>query len=286
MPNPMESITDNAQQNNQQNNQQTQNNQIDNQNNQSIINRVANFKAEEAKKSNQSEEVSFDPKMFDNISSAEEAKKVAESAYKSFERGFQKKFQDLSELKKTLESKVNESSSWTTEKVQSLLQDQSFVSAAQGMLGTSDNYDNSDEYSSLSESEKRKIAAIEKQNQTLLQQQNLLLMKQQDEMLKQKFPNYKSEAVDTITAELLQGKVKNTREYIWKAYDYENAIDKAYQLGQQDTQKTINENAQVASFSGIETAHNSSEVKREKGESNENLLKRLYSNAIRGRRAT
>ena len=74
--------------------QQQQGNENSNQDNKnSIINRVASFKPEEKPKGN--EEVSFNPQDFEKIESVEEAKKYAESAYKSFERGFQKKFPDL-----------------------------------------------------------------------------------------------------------------------------------------------------------------------------------------------
>jgi len=236
----------------------------------SIVSRVANY-TPEAKKEAQPDDIQFNPQDF----SVEDAKKYAETAYKSFEKGFQKKFQDLAELKKTLESSVAHSSSWTTEKIQSLLQDPSFVSAAQGVLGQSNqNFSGDDDgYSALSDTDKREITEVKRQNHMLLQQQNLLLMKQQDEMLKSKFPNYKPEAVDTITADLLQGKVKNTREYIWKAYDYEEGINRAYQLGMQDARQNLNENIQGASFdSGVSTTPS------------ENLLKRLYTNALRNRR--
>ena len=72
---------------------------------------------------------------------------------------------------------------------------------------------------------------------------------------------------------------------IWKAHDYEEAIDKAYQLGMQDAKTDINENVHGASYTGIETTPSTS-AKREKGESNENLLKRLYTNAVRTKRGT
>lgn len=252
----------------------------------SIATRVANFKPEKTNASNQSEDITFDPKSYDSITSVEEAKKFAEQSYKSFEKGFNRKFQDLAELKKTLEAKVTDTSSWTTEKIQALLQDTSFVSAAQGVLSQSGyKGELDDDFSSLSDADKAKIQAIERQNNLLMQQQNLLLTKQQDEALKAKFPNYRSEAVDTITADLLQGKVKNTREYIWKAYDYEEGLDRAYKLGMQDAKKTINENAETASFEGGEVT-SSAPVKREKGESNENLLRRLYTNAIKSKRSS
>lgn len=250
--------------------------------NENILSRVANFKPEETKPKG-NEEFTFNPQDFDKIESVEEAKKYAENAYKSLEKGYQKKYQDIAELKKALEANVTNSSSWTTERVQSLLQDQSFVSAAQGVLGQANPAQDDNEYSALSESEKRKISAIEKQNHLLLQQQNMLLMKQQDEMLKQKYPNYDQGAVDTITADLLQGKVNNTREYIWRAKDYEDAVNRAYQLGMQDARGTYNENIQSASFTGGE-AIPSTPVKKEKGESNESLLKRLYSSALRNSR--
>ena len=197
----------------------------------SILNRVANFKPTEPVTQPKADDIKFNPQDFDKIESVDEAKEYAQNAYKSFEKGFQQKFQDLAEVRKALEGKASEPSSWTTEKIQTLLQDPSFVAAAQGVVGKSNPNanGNDDDYSALSDTEKQRIDSIEKQNQLLIQQSNLLLQKQQDEMLKNKYPNYKQEAVDTITADLLQGKIKNTREYIWKAHDYEEAIDKAYQ---------------------------------------------------------
>lgn len=251
-------------------------------NSQSILDRVAKFQQGSTAKL---DDIQFDPKDFDKIESVEDAKNFAMNSYKSFEKGFQKKFQDVAELRKTLEDKVNQSKSWTPDRIQTLLQDPAFVSAAQGMLNQS-SYTNNDDYSTLSDSEKRRIDAIEQQNRLLIQQQSSMLKQQQDELLRSKYPNYKSEAVDTVTADMLAGKINNVREYIWKAVDFEDSVNRAYHLGVQDGNKQFDENVESLSYTGRENIMPSSTIKKEKGESNESLLKRLYNNAIRNRQAT
>jgi hypothetical protein len=52
----------------------------------------------------------------------------------------------------------------------------------------------------------------------------------------------------------------------------------------QDAKKSLNDNIHASSFEGVETTV-STPVKREQGESNENLLRRLYSNALKSRRS-
>ena len=75
------------------------------------------------------------------------------------------------------------------------------------------------------------------------------------------------------------------REYIWKAYDYEEALDRAYKLGREDERRNVNENVEAASFEGGETTV-SAPIKREKGESNQSLLKRLYTHHLKTRRGS
>lgn len=246
-----------------------------------IISRVANYKhPEPAVASKPTEQTIFDPSTFDKIDSVEEAKKYAQSAYQSFERGYQKKFQDLAELRKTLEMQISNkpNQTWTIDSVRNLMQEPSFIAAANDVLKMNQPQD---EFSNLSEAEKAEIAEIKRNNQMLIQQQQNLLLKQEDEQLKIKFPNYNPSAVDTVTADLLANKIKNTREYIWKAVDYEPAVNRAYQLGRQDERKRLDENNQGASYSGNAVGQSlASPIKRAKGESGENFLRRLYSHAV------
>lgn len=246
-----------------------------------IVRRVADFKLPETNVSKPSEPHIFDASTFDKISSVEEAKKYAQSAHKELERTFQKKFQDIAELRKTLESQINNGpTSWTTEKVRKLMQEPSFITAANDVLKSTSKPATSEEYSALSDEEKQRLIAAEEKTNFLLKQQQELLLKQEDEQLKSKYPNYNSVAVDTITADLLTNKITNTREYIWKASDYESAVKRAYQLGKQDALKQSTENSQGESYTGISSTVDSASPKREKNESNENFLRRLYSRAV------
>lgn len=252
-----------------------------------LLSRVALFKPKENSTNPDPKEIEFNPSDFDNIDSVEAAKDYAQKAYKSFEKGFQRKFQEIAELKKTLESNLSSSNGrkdWTTADVQDLLKDPTFIQAANGIIQSSGHSNSDDEvYSNLSEEDRREINSIKEQNRILLQQQNAFLQKQQDEMLKSRYPNYDAQAVDTITADLLKGKVQNTREYIWKAYDFENAIKRAYEMGRTDARQGINENVNVASYDGVSAAP-SGNIKKEKNESNGQFMQRLYAAAIKSRK--
>jgi len=261
-----------------------------NSSNDDLLSRVSNYKPKENTTKPDNKEVMFNPMDFDNIDSVESAKEYAQKAYKSFESGYQRKFQEIAELKKALEAQVSKSngkSEWTTQDIQDLMQNQSFLQAAQGIIQSQDQNNNSsydDDYSNLSDKDKQEIAEIKKQNAILLQQQNMFFQKQQDEMLKSKYPNYNQEAVDTITGELLKGKVKNTREYIWRAFDYEDAVKRAYDMGRTDERQGINENVNAASYEGTSTT-TSAGVKRDKNESGQAFMRRLYSVALKSSRS-
>jgi len=200
------------------------------------------------------------------------------SLKKSLVSGANNKYQEIATLRKDLESKKLETSNtpgrpaWTPESIKEALKDPNFVNSANQVMSQA----SSEEFLTDEEKAQRaRLQTIEEQNKTLILQQQQLVQKQQDESLRGKYTNYDSNAVDTISAELIQGKVQNTREYIWKAKDYEDAVNRAYKMGRTDERTGIQENVNSASFEGTETI-SSAPVKKEQGESNGAFLKRLY----------
>jgi hypothetical protein len=85
-------------------------------------------------------------------------------------------------------------------------------------------------------------------------------LKKQDETLKTRYANYNPEAVDIITSDLLTGKVRATREDLWKVYDYEPAVKRAYELGRQDGQTEKQEKVNSISAEGMSTMQPNKEV--------------------------
>lgn len=246
-----------------------------------LLSRVASFKPSEAQPVKQESDSVFDIKEIDKISDPK-AREIAEKAYKSLQSGFTKKFQELAEIRKQFESKQSESSNWTPEKVQNLLNDPAFVQSAQAVAGINpaakqgglaDN-----EWSALSDTEKARINEMQTQLRNLQQMNLQSIRAQEDAQLKSKYANYNAQAVDIITNDLLQGKVNATREHLHKVLDYDDAVRRAYELGRQDSKAKNEEKVNSMSFSagnGVQT--NSNGIAPEKGESDSSFWKKIIA---------
>jgi len=211
------------------------------------------------------------------------AKEYAEKAHKEFERTYGKKFQELAAIRKDYETQLKQlqetHKGWSPEKVQALLSDQEFVQAAQQVIGTTQPTGEA-EYSALSESEKRTLEDNNKQVKMLMQQNAQLQKQQQDESIKQKYANYAPDYVDLEVQNLLTGKRQATREDIWKVIDYENAVQRAYQLGKQDRHTEQSEKMASVSLEGLEVTNNEDKPQPQKGESDRAFLQRIFLNNL------
>jgi len=246
-----------------------------------LITRVSQVKKEEPKLEVIQGEVTepeFDFKDIEKITDPT-AKEYAENAYKSFQRGFNKKFQEIAEIRKSLEGKKQESVAWTPDRINQLLNDSTFVEAAKQVAQTqapSTFEGTQEEWSSLSDGDKVKFKQLENKIAQLEQQNYQSHLKQQDESLKSKYANYQPEALDIITAELLTGKRQATREDLWRVYDYEDAVTRAYELGKKDASGTNREKSQATTIEGITTQANTETPKPDKGENDRDYFKRLF----------
>ena len=199
------------------------------------------------------------------------AKKYAETAYKSFQRGFNQKFQEIAELRKSLEAQKEQSTTWTPDRVKQLTEDPKFVEAAKVVMAsqapTGSGLTDA-EYSALSASEKQQLNSMQSELQQLRLQSIQQGLKQQDEHISKKYANYDAKAVDIITNELLTGKVQATREDLWKVYDYENAVKRAYELGRTDAVPGIAERTSASAYDGLQITRPSQAESPKEGESN------------------
>lgn len=227
-----------------------------------IFKRVSSFKPEEHK-----EETPFNVNDIEKIEDPK-AKEYAQSAYKSFERGYQKKYQEIAQMRKEYEQKLAEANQpWTTERIQSLLNDPNFVKAAQSVAGTN------------TEEEDPELRKIKQQQQVLAQQLYTERMRREDEKLLNKYADYDPNAVDIITAELLTNKRIATREDIWKVMKYDEHVRRAYEMGrvdERDTRKKDLVDKQAASSIDGSHLQATERIEPEAGEHPSKFLIRAY----------
>ena len=222
-----------------------------------LVQRVSQVKTEAPK------EEEFDYKKIDEIQDPK-AKELFWTYYKEAQRSFTKKFQSLATKKENLEHQPV----WTKEKVKDLLKDQSFLSAARDIIPQ-------DESSMLTEPEKASIKAAKDRADFAVSQASEAKRLREDEVLNNKYANYNAQGVDVITADLISGKLKATREDLHKVLDYDDAIKRAYSLGKEDKKVDTKEKIDSTSVDGVTTNISEAPLKRIKGESDRVYFQRL-----------
>lgn len=240
-----------------------------------IITRASKF-IETTKVNAPTEPVDFDSKELERVIEGIQdpvAKEMLIKKSKSLESGFGKKFQELAELRKKLENISAQSQQWTPERVQSLLQDPMFVQAAQAVASSqaSQHGMTEEEYSQLTDGEKAQLAKLPQLEQELsvLKNERFVAQKnEQDARLKEKYHNYDPKVIDTLTSDLIAGKITATREDLWKVRDYDDAVQRAYKMGLADRENQNKERLEAVSHSGSNVVPNSNIPKREAGQSN------------------
>ena len=198
--------------------------------------------------------------------------------YKSMQSDYIRKTQETAELRKQAEEKIKQSSNWTPERLAQEINKPDFIQAAQQVYAVQ-NPPNSgltnEEYSALTEKEKAQLKQANQRINALEMQNWQMQQRQQDEQLKTKYANYAPDIVDTTINHLVRGEVKANREYVWKAIDYEDAVQRAYELGKQDRQLETKEKQQSTSIEGFNATPQGEVLKPIAGESNRDYFKRI-----------
>jgi hypothetical protein len=211
------------------------------------------------------------------------AKKAAAEAVERMRRGMQadytKKLQDAQNL-------VNQSKSWTPQRIQQeLLTNPEFLQAAQMIQGTQAPQERQltqEEYSALTDAEKQQLAAVPQLKNELFQmkqqaQQEQLLssISQKDLTLRQRFPNYDPLKVNEAAQRFGKLTPADAREYIYKADNFETEVKKAYEYGKLEGQGKLNSKLNALSPSGVSTTSNEGLPVRVKGESDQTYFVKL-----------
>jgi hypothetical protein len=246
-----------------------------------LLTRVSEFAKNNEEQATQEVEVKgeFDFKEIEAIQDPT-AKEIAMKAYKSMQSHFTKGYQDISALRKEMEQARESGNTWTPERVQKLVEDPTFVQAAQQVA--SQPAMSQEEYSALSDAEKAKIKGMESELQALKQQTLNANKQQQDAALQQKYPNYNPQAIDTLTAELLEGKRQATREDLYKVHSFEKSIQNAYEMGMKDAREGNVERINSMSTPATTTIATESNTPLERGENETNkaYAKRSFKNSL------
>jgi hypothetical protein len=182
----------------------------------------------------------------------EEVKAFQQTLYK----GADEKFQEAARLRR--EAEELRQRGWDKTSVQQLLNDPTFqaqVNELQQERQVEQNPQGSglsdEEWSYLSPKEKAMLANTQKMQQEDRKKMDQFFQKQewekQDMTIKARYKNYEPKYVDEAFNGLVSGKIQATREDLWKAIDYENAVKRAYELGKKDRALDLNEKVTASS---------------------------------------
>lgn len=223
----------------------------------------------------------------DNIQD-EELKNQMVSLRKSMMRGANTKFEEIADIRKELEAvKTNIQSdpkSWTPERIQSLLNDPSFIQAAQQVSGeqTDDPLAYADEgVKQVVTDLQKKVNELTVQNNKALTQQQEANRQQQHQQLSTKYANYDSEEMDTIYYDMLEGKIQATPEHIYKAFKHDDNVNRAYQMGIKDGREGKEDQLASTSIEGLQTSTSVPAVVPEEKETNQSFLDRIISKNLK-----
>lgn len=211
------------------------------------------------------------------------AKKAAAEAVERMRRGMQadytKKLEDAQKL-------VNQSKSWTPQRIQQeLLTNPEFLSAAQMIQGQEKPKEREltqEEYSALTDKEKSELEAIPQLKNELQQIKNNAAQEilrsnivQKDVTLRSKFSDYDSKAIDEATVNLSKLNLADVREYVYKATNFESSVKKAYEMGKLEGQGKLQTKINTITPTGSNITNNEGVPKKSSGESDKAFFVRL-----------
>lgn len=221
------------------------------------------------------------------------ARKIVEDKIKNLESHYNKKYQSNAEkerqleaLRQDLERKTNQP--WTPQRVQEILRDQTFVQAAQtvaSQMPPSEFSGTQEEWSNLSDSEKRSIQELKAQVQTQSAQLQRMAISKDEEQLKQRYSDYDSAKVENFYRDVSEGRIPEVqiRELIYKALNHDHHLERTYELAKQDGQALLKEKYNGSTQLGLNTQTAGEPIKREEGQRGRDLFMKIFqANKARG----
>ena len=209
----------------------------------------------------------------------EAAKEAVERMRRGMQTDYTKKLEDAQRL-------VNQSKSWTPQRIQQeLLTNPEFVSAAQMISGQQTVQDQTltqEAYSALTDKEKAAVNLVPELRNELQQIKNqsfqnqlLASINQNDILLKQKFADYDPQKINEAATRLGKLTPAVAREYIYKADNYETNVRKAYEMGKLEGQGKLNSKLNVIAPQGSTVTSNEGVPTKNAGENDKAFFVRL-----------
>lgn len=179
-----------------------------------------------------------------------ELKLKLEERYKLAEKGISEKFESLSKMKKEIESITNNPGAikWTPELIAKLESSPEFRAAAlqrlqarQATAPPTTWPGSEDEWSALSDTDKRRFNELTSTVSMLVQDREQELNQKEHESLKSKFPGYDPSLVEQTQSDILAGRFsqQEIKEMIYKAKVFDQQIEQAYKFGLEDRNAQI-----------------------------------------------
>ncbi len=239
------------------------------------VNQAAPIKTDQDQSTDQNS--FFDYKQIEQIADPA-AREAAMAAYKSMQGDYTRKTQELANARKDFENERQQASTWTPDRIGQLIQDNDFVSSLQTYYN-SQSQSQTDDETYMTDEEKQLRNEIQQnkiQMQNLMSQQSQMLRQQQDAQLSQKYADYDANKVNQLFNDMMSGKYTATNEDIWKVTNYENAINKAYELGRAEERQGITEKSQYLNpVTGMQVTANTEIGNKLEGESNKGFINRI-----------
>lgn len=243
--------------NTQQQQQTTDQNQQNQQQNQTltaadILKRTSKDASGSSQKQEGSDDPQFNSSDIDKIQDPT-TRKMVQDLYKHFEKGFNKKFMEVADLRKKLEGQMQEINNWSPQRLQQELAKPDFIQAMQFLQQQSapQNWTGSqEEWSALSPQEQQRFKGLEQAVLSQQQQFERMLQDQEDERLKSSYPDYNPDLVNKLREDLIQGRYQATREDLWKVYNHDTNVARAYELGLKDGQAKLQQKQDGTSITG------------------------------------
>ncbi len=228
-------------------------------------------------------EITYDPKVLEALSP--EARQQAEAFIKSVQGDYTRKTQVLAEQRKTLEASAAEPQTWTAERLQQMLKDPGFLQIAtqalshrgdgKGGVQIDGQQFTEEEWSVLSDAEKAQLTQNQNGVKVLQKQMYDLHVQQEDTVLQTKYASYNPEEVNKLSDDLVNNRVRATREHLYQVLNYERDINRAYELGKTDMRDGIVVKSGGSTDTGGTVTQTSEVPEKGKNESGPAYFKRL-----------
>jgi hypothetical protein len=218
-----------------------------------------------------------------------ELAKHMELLRKSAMTGVNNKFQQIAEIRKELEAVKNNASHYKfkANSVDDLLNNPEFINAAKEKLGSSKSPIADDPV--MSDETKQYIQGLEKQlkdvQEGLTQRQSAEANQEwtkHHEVLSTKYKNYDRSRIDEIAKGLIEGRVKATPEYLYKATYHDENVRKAYEFGRKEGAKLLSEKKEVNQTINGVNAVKLDTIAQDKEESNLSFMQKIIANKLAG----